>query len=98
MPLTSESRTSTTTHSTVTHPASRPSAHDGKKQDGTPDKRVSSEHGFGKSVLIFSSPSLLTSSIHQAVTRSWPSLLERRADLPATTTVVSLSKFVPVRA
>ncbi|WRT64948.1 uncharacterized protein IL334_001888 [Kwoniella shivajii] len=27
----------------------KPSEHDGLKQDGTPDKRVSSEHGFGGS-------------------------------------------------
>ncbi|KAJ9103682.1 hypothetical protein QFC20_004685 [Naganishia adeliensis] len=25
----------------------KPSEHDGLKEDGTPDKRVSSEHGFG---------------------------------------------------
>ncbi|GAA6022313.1 hypothetical protein JCM11491_005260 [Sporobolomyces phaffii] len=25
----------------------KPSEHDGLKQDGTPDKRMSSEHGFG---------------------------------------------------
>ncbi|GHJ87461.1 hypothetical protein NliqN6_3863 [Naganishia liquefaciens] len=25
----------------------KPSEHDGLKKDGTPDKRVSSEHGFG---------------------------------------------------
>ncbi|GHJ90154.1 hypothetical protein NliqN6_6556 [Naganishia liquefaciens] len=25
----------------------KPSAHDGLKEDGTPDKRMSSEHGFG---------------------------------------------------
>ncbi|GAA5952455.1 hypothetical protein JCM3765_001976 [Sporobolomyces pararoseus] len=27
----------------------KPSEHDGLKKDGTPDKRVSSEHGFGGS-------------------------------------------------
>ncbi|WVR04480.1 hypothetical protein IAU60_001483 [Kwoniella sp. DSM 27419] len=27
----------------------KPTEHDGLKQDGTPDKRVSSEHGFGGS-------------------------------------------------
>lgn len=26
----------------------KPTEHGGLKQDGTPDKRVSSEHGFGK--------------------------------------------------
>ncbi|BGP24799.1 hypothetical protein JCM10295v2_003719 [Rhodotorula toruloides] len=25
----------------------RPKEHDGKKKDGSPDRRVSSEHGFG---------------------------------------------------
>ncbi|KAJ9128068.1 hypothetical protein QFC24_000359 [Naganishia onofrii] len=33
--------------STETGEKYKPSEHDGLKEDGTPDKRVSSEHGFG---------------------------------------------------
>ncbi|KAL7418284.1 hypothetical protein Q5752_006740 [Cryptotrichosporon argae] len=41
---TSRIRTEGTGEDTGTY---KPSLHDGKKQDGSPDKRMSSEHGFG---------------------------------------------------
>ncbi|GAA5939041.1 uncharacterized protein JCM15063_004403 [Sporobolomyces koalae] len=36
-----------TEHAEKQEPTYKPSEHDGLKKDGTPDKRMSSEHGFG---------------------------------------------------
>ncbi|GAA5858045.1 hypothetical protein JCM1840_001015 [Sporobolomyces johnsonii] len=36
-----------TEHAEAQEPVYKPSEHGGKKKDGSPDKRMSSEHGFG---------------------------------------------------
>ena len=72
------------------HVDGRPTAHGGQKEDGGEDKRVSSEHGFGKTSLSFI---VYMNADIQAATTNVLSRLAVRADLPATTTVVLPSKL-----